>query len=235
MENPNAKSERVLACMQPALSRTPELILTSHEDKLNEDNLGSASNHNMERLIDAELTVLSIVKFLSAKDCLNLHTVSRKIHGILGKHDDALFGYLLRRDFAEGKVLLCVAKKRKLSRKKLYRAFVGRWSLPKQADENIRAASKDYEGDRLTKIMINDWVKPPDIPVDSYEGAKLLIPNDDVDNVVFIIRLGAGKDSFCSLMEWNSEYDREKRDLSQLIIDKSLRGQFYSINARCIG
>ena len=176
----------------------------------------------MERLIDAEYTVLSIVKFLSAKDCLSLHAVSRGFHGILGKHDEAIFGYHLRRDFAEGRVLLYVAKKRNLSHKKLYRAFVGRWSLPKQADENIRAASKDYEGDRRTKIMINDWVHPPYIPVDNYQGAKLLIPNDDVDNVVFIVRVGAGEDDFCALMEWNPEYDLEKRDQrSQLIIDKS--------------
>ena len=171
----------------------------------------------MERLIDAEDAILSIAKFLSAKDCLSLHTVSRKIHGILGKHDEALFENHLRRDFAEGKVLLYVAKKKNLSHKKLYRAFVGRWSLPKQADENIRAASEVYyedEGDRHTKITI-DWVHPPYIPVDQYQGAKLLIPNDDVDNVVFIVRVGAGEDDFCALMEWNSEYDPKKYILIQ--------------------
>ena len=185
----------------------------------------SASNHNMERLIDAELTVLSVVKFLSAKDCLSLQAVSRGFHQLLGKHDEAIFGYLLRRDFAEGRVLFYVAKKRNLSRKKLYRAFLGRWSLPKQIDaEKMRDVPtdfmRDFEAHSLNKVMIT-WLKPADIPVDNYQGAKLLIPNDDVDNVVFIVRVGAGKDSFCALMEWNSEYDPEKRDLSQLIIDKS--------------
>ena len=178
----------------------------------------------MERLIDAEDAVLSIAKFLSAKDCLSLHAVSRKIHGILGKHDEALFENHLRRDFSEGRVLLYVAEKKNLSRKKLYRAFLARWSLPKQADEKIRAASEDYEGDRHTKILI-DWVHPPDIPVDQYQGAKLLIPNDDVDSVVFIARVGSGKDDFCALMEWNPEhsdhYPHNWKRRSQLIIDKS--------------
>ena len=180
-------------------------------------------HNNMERLIDSEDAVLSIAKFLSAKDCLSLHTVSKKIHGILGKHDEALFENHLRRDFAEGRVLLYVAKKKNLSRKKLYRAFLGRWSLPKQADEKIRAASEVYyedEGDRHNKIMINDWVKPPHIPVDQYQGAKLLIPHDDVDNLVFIVRVGAGDANFCALMEWDSDYD-PKKSRCQLIIDKS--------------
>ena len=180
----------------------------------------------MERLIDAEDAVLSIAKFLSAKDCLSLHAVSRGFHHLLGKHDEELFGYLLQRDFAEGRVLLYVTKKKNLSHKKLYRAFLGRWSLPKQIDaEKMREVTMDrwrkFEVHERNKVMIT-WLKPADIPADQYQGAKLLIPNDDVDNVVFIVRVGAGEDDFCALMEWNSEYDPKKRDhRSQLIIDKS--------------
>lgn len=176
----------------------------------------------MECLIDAkEDVILSIAKFLPGKDCLNLHVVSRGLHHVLSKHDEALFGHHLRHDFAEGRVLLYVAEKKNLSHKKLYRAFLSRLSLPKQADEEIRAASEDFEGDRNTKIIIT-WAEPQRIPNNRYQGAKLLIPNDDVDNVVFIARVGEGDGGFCALMEWNSEFDPKKRDeWQQLIIDKS--------------
>ena len=180
----------------------------------------------MECLIDAkEDVILSIAKFLPGKDCLNLHAVSRGLNHVLSKHDEALFGHHLRHDFAEGRVLLYVAEKKNLSHKKLYRAFLSRWSLPKQADEKLRAASEDFEGDRNTKIIIT-WAEPQRIPNDKYQGAKLLIPNDDVDNVVFIARVGEGgpADSWrsCALMKWNSEFDPKKRnEWQQLIIDKS--------------
>jgi hypothetical protein len=125
-------------------------------------------------------------------------------------------------------VLLYVAKKKNLSHKKLYRAFLGRWSLPKQADETLRDEDffNNYYGDRNTKI-ITSWVQPPNIASKNYQGAKLLLPNDDVDNVVFIARVGEGgagghRNRRCALMEWNSEFDPNKRDeLQQLIIDKS--------------
>jgi hypothetical protein len=182
----------------------------------------------MEYLIDAEEDViLSIAKFLPAKDCLNLHAVSRGLHHVVSKHDEALFGHHLYRDFAEGYVLLYVTKKKNLSRKKLYRAFLGRWSLPKQADEKLREEKFIFDyGDRNTKI-ITTWVQPPNIASKNYQGAKLLIPNDDVDNVVFIARVGEGvadghPNRRCALMEWNSEFDPNKRnEWQQLIIDKS--------------
>ncbi len=145
----------------------------------------------MDCLIDAEEDViLSIAKFLPARDCLNLHAVSRGLHHVLSKHDEALFQNHLRHDFAEGRVLLYVAEKKNLSHKKLYRAFLGRWSLPKQADEEIRAASKDYEGDRNTKIIIT-WAEPQRIPDDKYQGAKLLIPNEML--IIWYLLLASGR------------------------------------------
>lgn len=200
--------------MKLLLTMTTTLVAESTDDL-----------NNMERLIDAEVAVLSIAKFLSAKDCLSLHAVSKRFHTVVSKHDEALFENHLRHDFPEGKVLIYVAEKKNLSCKKLYRAFLGRWSLPRQADEKIRAplgSFGDFVNDRKTKIMIS-WLKPPDIPADKYEGANLLIPNDDVDNVIFIVRVGAvDADSCCALMEWNSEHDPEKSDhRSQLILDRS--------------
>eukprot|EP00984_Skeletonema_dohrnii_P010486 scaffold4091_cov85-Skeletonema_dohrnii-CCMP3373.AAC.1 len=133
------------------------------------------------------------------------------------------------RDFPEGEVLSYVAEQRNLSRKKLYRAFLGRWSLPKQADEKIRAESSDWEGDRNTRILI-EWLQPTRISEENYQGAKLLIPNDDVDNVVFIVRVGGADSkcgSKCALIGWNPEYDPNVRHYydpkktQQLIIDKS--------------
>lgn len=168
--------------------------------------------HPIGLLINAEDAVLLIAKCLSANDCLNLHAVSRGWHDVISKHDEALFENHLRHDFAEGEVLVYVAEKRNLSYKKLYRAFLGRWSLPKQADPKtkIRAASPDYEGDRNTRILIA-WAKPQDeIPREQYQGAKLLVPNDDVDNVVFIVRVrGEDGDGDATLMEESGIQKRE--------------------------
>lgn len=175
-------------------------------------------------LINDEDAVLSIAKFLSANDCLNLHTVSWGWHHVISKHDEdeALFENYLRHDFSEGEVLTYVAQKRNLSYKKLYRTFLGRWSLPKPADAKIGAASPDYAGDRNARILIS-WSKQYDkIPREQYQGGKLLIPNDDVDNVIFIVRVRAedGETGSCALMEWHPEYKKDWVNYQQLIIDK---------------
>eukprot|EP00985_Skeletonema_marinoi_P030820 scaffold34053_cov73-Skeletonema_marinoi.AAC.1 len=64
-------------------------------------------------------------------------------------------------------------------------------------------------------------MQPAIISEENYQGEKLLIPNDDVDNVVFIARVGGADSkcgSKCALMGWNPEYDPKDQ---QLIIDKS--------------
>lgn len=81
---------------------------------------------------------INIATFLPAKDSLGLHPVNKKWHDVLTKHEETLFDDYLKRDFVEGRVLSYVAKEKNLSCKKLYRAFAARWSLPAQADENLR-------------------------------------------------------------------------------------------------
>eukprot|EP00984_Skeletonema_dohrnii_P027794 scaffold17464_cov80-Skeletonema_dohrnii-CCMP3373.AAC.2 len=181
----------------------------------------ASAHHAIAPLLGVNDAIVSIAAFLSAKDCLSLPCTCRSLARVISKNEEALFEHHLRRDFPEGEVLSYVAEQRDLSRKKLYRAFLGRWSLPKQADEKIRAESEDDEGDRNTRILI-EWLQPTRIPGRNYQGAKLLIPNDDVDNVVFIARVGGADSkcgSKCALMGWNPEYDPKKKQ--QLIIDKS--------------
>lgn len=96
-------------------------------------------SHSAALLLASEDVVLSIVTFLSAQDCLNLHQVSCVWHDAIQKHDATLFENFLWSDFDEGDVLAYVAKRRNMSFKKLYRAFHGRWSLPKQAADNQSA------------------------------------------------------------------------------------------------
>ncbi len=195
-------------------------------------------NHHLDQLIGqllgAEDIVLTIAEFLSAKECLSLQTTSRRLNDVMSKHETSLFDKHLRRDFPEGEVLSYVAKKTNLSRKKLYRAFAARWSLPKQADETLRAAEPSYYSwgdsltDRNTKI-ITTWTGSLTLSDADYRVKKNLI-NDDVDNVVFIVSVGAGEGnsspSFSALMEWNSEFDGPHFDFDQakfdqLIIDKT--------------
>lgn len=179
------------------------------------------------RLLDAEDFALTITEFLSAKDCLGLQTTSRRLNDALSKHEKSLFDKHLRRDFPEGEVLSYVANKKNLSRKKLYRAFAARWSLPKQADETLRAAQPSW-GDKNTKI-ITTWTRSLTLSDADYRGSKILI-NDDVDNIVFIVSVGGGEESgspnFSALLEWNSEFDGpnhhfDQAAFDQLIIDKS--------------
>ena len=172
-------------------------------------------------LLASEDVVLSIVTFLSAQDCLNLHQVSCAWHDAISKHDATLFENFLRSDFDEGGVLAYVAKKRNMTFKKLYRAFRGRWSLPKQADvaDNNKASKRSDK----TRILV-PWSKPPNISRKKYQGAKLLIPNNDVDNVVFIARIKGEEDgdSRSALLEWNRECPKnDGLGSQQLIIDKS--------------
>ena len=179
-------------------------------------------SHPIGLLIGSEDVVLSITAFLSAKDCINLHAVSRAFHHCLsGRIDETLFEKHLRCDFDEGEVLVYVAEKKNLSYKKLYRAFRGRWSLPKQEDPNIQLqlpSSSKYEN-RYTKILI-PWSKPSEkIPKEQYRGAKILVPNNDVDDVVFIASIGGDNDTHSALMDWNPECKSTPR--GQLIIDKS--------------
>jgi hypothetical protein len=158
------------------------------------------------------------------------------MNDVMSKHETALFDKHLRRDFPEGEVLSYVAKKKNLSRKKLYRAFAARWSLPKQADETLRAAEPSYYSwrdsptDRNTKI-VTTWTRSLTLSDADYRGEKILI-NDDVDNVVFIVSVGGGKENaspnFSALMEWNAEFpiggphfDLDEAKFDQLIIDKS--------------
>ncbi|KAK1743956.1 hypothetical protein QTG54_005553 [Skeletonema marinoi] len=182
----------------------------------------ASAHHAIAPLLSVNDAIVSIAAFLSARDFLSLPCTCRSLARVISKNEEALFEHHLRRDFPEGEVLSYVAEQRNLSRKKLYRAFLGRWSLPKQADLEIRAESADYdyEGDRNTRILI-EWLQPAIISEENYEGAKLLIPNDDVDNVVFIAHV-VGADnkcgSKCALMGWNPEYDPKYQ---QLIIDKS--------------
>eukprot|EP00985_Skeletonema_marinoi_P005495 scaffold2385_cov81-Skeletonema_marinoi.AAC.3 len=192
----------------------------------------ASAHHAIAPLLGLNDAIVSIAAFLSAKGCLSLPCTCRSLARVISKNEEALFEHHLRRDFPEGEVLSYVAEQRNLSRKKLYRAFLGRWSLPKQAEEKIRAESAYYEGDRNTRILI-EWIQPAIISEENYEGAKLLIPNDDVDNVVFIARVGGADSkcgSQCALMGWNPEYDPERFDIfshddpkkeQQLIIDKS--------------
>jgi hypothetical protein len=180
--------------------------------------------HLLGRLLDAEGIALSIAEFLSAKDCLALQTTSRRWNDALSKHEKSLFDKHLRHDFPEGEVLSYVANKKNLSRKKLYRAFVGRWSLPKQGDETLRAAGSS--SDRNTKI-ITTWTKSLTLSDDDYREEEKILVNDDVENVIFIASIeGSGGNNFSALMQWNSEFDDSNFDFDQskfdqLIIDKS--------------
>lgn len=109
-------------------------------------------SHHVRLLFGSEDAVLSITMFLSARDCLNLPAVSRGWHDVISTHDDTLFENHLRNDFDEGDVLAYVAEKKNLSRKKLYRAFRGRWSLPKKS---IRPAAEHSDvKNRETRILI---------------------------------------------------------------------------------
>ena len=178
------------------------------------------------RLLDVEGIALSIAEFLSAKDCLALRTTSRRWSDALFKHEKSLFDKHLRHDFPEGEVLSYVANKKNLSRKKLYRAFIGRWSLPKQGDETLRAAGSS--SDRNTKI-ITTWTKSLTLSDADYRGEEKIFVNDDVENVIFIASVGGlGGDNFSALMQWNSEFDVDdpnfdfdQSEFDQLIIDKS--------------
>lgn len=184
--------------------------LTRHSDNMNK-------SHPVGLLIGSEDIVLSITAFLSAKDCLNLHAVSRAFHHCLsGRIDETLFEKHLRCDFDEGEVLVYVAEKKNLSYKKLYRAFRGRWSLPKQVDPT--SSQTDYW---MTKIAI-PWSKQSvsDIPIEQYRGAKILVPNNDIDNVVFIASIGGEDgDTRSALLDWNPEctsWQGAPRPLGQL-------------------
>ena len=119
----------------------------------------ASAHHAIAPLLGLNDAIVSIAAFLSAKGCLSLPCTCRSLARVISKNEEALFEHHLRRDFPEGEVLSYVAEQRNLSRKKLYRAFLGRWSLPKQADEKIRAESADYEGDRKTRILI-EWMQP---------------------------------------------------------------------------
>jgi hypothetical protein len=187
---------------------------TRHSDNMNR-------SHPVGLLIGSEDVVLSTTAFLSAKDCLNLHAVSRAFHHCLsGRIDETLFEKHLRCDFDEGEVLVYVAEKKNLSYKKLYRAFRGRWSLPKQVDPNIQASSSSKRENKRQRILI-PWSKPSEkINEEQYRGAKLLVPNNDVDNMVFIASVeGEDGDTYSALMDWNQECKSTPR--GQLIIDKS--------------
>ena len=81
-----------------------------------------------------EYAAIKIASFISAKDCLGLHTVNKRWHDVLTQHEETLFGYYLKRDF--GSAVFYVAKEKNLSRKKLYRAFHSRWSLPEQGNQD---------------------------------------------------------------------------------------------------
>lgn len=118
-------------------------------------------------------------------------------------------------------MLVYVAEKKNLSYKKLYRAFRGRWSLPKQVDPT--SSQTDYW---KTRIAI-PWSKQSvsDIPIEQYRGAKILVPNNDIDNLVFIVSIGGEDgDTRSALLDWNPEctsWQGAPRPLGQLIIDKS--------------
>jgi len=92
----------------------------------------ASAHHAIAPLLSVNDAIVSIAAFLSAKDCLSLPCTCRSLLRVISKNEEALFEHHLRRDFPEGEVLSYVAEQRNLSRKKLYRAFLGRWSLPKQ-------------------------------------------------------------------------------------------------------
>ena len=151
---------------------------------------------------------LNIATYLPAQDTLGLHAVNRGWHDLLSKHEELLFENYLKQDFVEGAVLSYVAEKKNLSRKKLYRAFFCKWSLPEQGDQN-------------TRVCIT-WTRRINGANDA-DGV-----NDDMSSLAFIARVGNVDDPrSCALMEWNPDYDERSRilemdmgSMDQLIVDK---------------
>jgi len=148
---------------------------------------------------------INIASYLSARDILTLHQVNKGWNSILNKHDEVLFERLMHQDFIEGYVLNYVAKRDKLSYKKLYLAFHNRWSLPKLENEEDN-----------TIIYIHN--------VRGYSES------DDENSLVFIARLGkcGGDDALyneqdkyqsCALLQWGK--GSWNGDNHQLVIDKS--------------
>lgn len=160
-------------------------------------------------LLGFDNVALGIATFLPAKDVLTLHTVNRGWHGILTKHDESLFKQLLTGDFVEGEVLSYVARKDNLSCKKLYRAFLQRWSLPKPLPPWAWA-------DESTRVCV-PWTRP-DAAVESNGDSN-------INDLVFIARVGdVDNPKTCAVLEWNPDYDHENRlggdNNDQLCIDK---------------
>ena len=88
-------------------------------------------------LLGFEDAAVSIASFLSAKDIIGLHTTNRGWHNILAKHEESFFQDHLKRDFVEGTVLSYVANQRNVPCKKVYLAFLKRWSLPKAECDGV--------------------------------------------------------------------------------------------------
>ena len=117
--------------------------------------------------IFAEVALTSaIAAFLPAKDLLGLHAVSRTLHDNLTNNEELLFHNLLRHDFAEGGCLSNIAKKNDIPRKKMYLAFLNRWS---SSNENNGC------GEKKKRVSI-PWRRPI--------RDEKNIGNNDMDEVV---------------------------------------------------
>ena len=103
-------------------------------------------------ILDLEDATINITRYLSVKDTLSFDSVNLASHKLISNQEDRLFKYFLCRDFAEGRVLSYIAQERKLSYKRLYLAFLHRFSLQKYADqlkdeENKQQLLEDEDSD----------------------------------------------------------------------------------------
>ena len=90
-------------------------------------------------LLDVSEVGYKIISFLPTKDLLEgLHSVNQAYHNLISECEDALFEEFIRRDFSEGNILAYVAKERHLNYKRLYRAFLHKFSLPKRVVDGER-------------------------------------------------------------------------------------------------
>lgn len=157
-----------------------------------------------------EDAAVKIASYLCANDVLSLHRMNRFWHDVLAKNEQSLFGNFLQRDFAEGDVLSYVAGERGLCHKRLYFAFLKKWSMPRQVGD-------EEPSDCIT------WIRPD---ISETKEPNAVFNNKDVSSLVFIARVG-GEGYFyssCALLQWNSDYNVKKRHQNrygQLIIDKS--------------
>ena len=171
---------------------------------------------------------LNIATYLCARDILTLHKVNHGWNTLLNKHDEVLFErlILIHQDFVEGYVLNYVAKRDKLSYKKLYLAFHNKWSLPKFGSE--KNSTKPKKRNKLPEVTITwqpGYINRNDIDIKSvvfigrlgsYDGDNALY-EDDPDDI----------DKSCILLQWNKEYVEQQAGANnyKLVIDKGWKNE----------